>query len=86
MEATDRLIRGLYALAVEEDWARYRAIALERACREVGANVGAWLTHVCDPLQNGEFTAWPAEAPVAVKRRVQPCRSPRDQPPKNVAP
>jgi DNA-binding CsgD family transcriptional regulator len=65
MEATDRLIRGLYALAVEEDWARFRSVALERVCGELGAATGAWLTQASDPMQTGEFTCWPAEAPVA---------------------
>lgn len=65
MEATDRLIRGLYALAVEEDWGRFRVLGLERVCREIGAGAGAWLTQDPDPMHAGEFTAWPPDMPVS---------------------
>ena len=65
MEATDRLIRGLYALAVEEDWGRFRVLALERVCREIGATAGAWLTQDPDPMHAGEFTAWPPDVTVS---------------------
>jgi DNA-binding CsgD family transcriptional regulator len=65
MEQADRLIRGLYALAIDEDWAHYRAVGLERVCRDIGAAAGAWLTHDADPMHAGEFTLWPADLPVA---------------------
>lgn len=64
MDVTDRLIRGLYALAVEEEWAAFRGLALERVARSLGASAAAWLTEN-DSRQPGEFTAWPAGAPVA---------------------
>jgi DNA-binding CsgD family transcriptional regulator len=64
MDATDRVIRGLYALAVEEDWGRFRVLGLERMCREAGAVAGAWLTQDPDPMHAGEFTAWPPDVPV----------------------
>src|SRR5690242_6473176 len=64
MEPTDRLIRGLYALAVEEDWGRFRALGLERVGRDMGATAAAWLTQDPDPMHAGEFTAWPSEVPV----------------------
>jgi DNA-binding CsgD family transcriptional regulator len=62
MDAIDRLVRGLYALAVEEDWARFRANALERTAREIGAAAAAWLTQPVDQLHPSELTVWPAEA------------------------
>jgi DNA-binding CsgD family transcriptional regulator len=65
MEANDRVIRGLYALAVEEDWGRFRPLGLERVCREIGAAAGAWLTQDPDPMHAGEFTAWPSDVPVS---------------------
>jgi len=65
MDATDRVIRGLYVLAAEEDWGRFRALGLERVCREVGASAAAWLTQDPDPMHAGEFTAWPSEVTVS---------------------
>jgi DNA-binding CsgD family transcriptional regulator len=67
MNETDRLVRGLYALAVEEDWGQFRILALERVCKEIGASVAAWLTQANDQLHPGEFTAWPADAPVTAQ-------------------
>ena len=65
MEQADRLIRALYALAIEEDWARYRELGLERVARDVGASAAAWLTHDADPMHAGEFTLWPADLAVS---------------------
>lgn len=65
MDPTDRVIRGLYALAVEEEWAGFRVAALERVARELGAVAAAWLTEVGDTRQPGEFTVWPDDAPIA---------------------
>jgi DNA-binding CsgD family transcriptional regulator len=65
MEPTDRLIRGLYALAVEEDWGRFRVLGLERVSRDIGASAAAWLTQDPDPMHASEFTAWPVETPVS---------------------
>ena len=60
MDATDKLIRGLYALAVEEDWAGFRDHALGRVCRELGIGEAVWTTQASDQAHPGEFTAWPA--------------------------
>lgn len=60
MDAADRLIRTFYALALEEDWNRFRALALEQAVQQLGAVAGAWITRSED--QPGEFTAWPGPA------------------------
>ena len=60
MDATDKLIRGLYALAVEEDWAAFRPAALERVCRELGISAAVWTTQASDHAHPGEFTAWPS--------------------------
>jgi DNA-binding CsgD family transcriptional regulator len=65
MDATDRGIRGLYTLAVEEDWGRFRVQGLERVCREAGAVAAAWLTQDPDPMHAGEFTVWPHDLPVS---------------------
>ncbi|HUR40401.1 MAG TPA: helix-turn-helix transcriptional regulator [Verrucomicrobiae bacterium] len=65
MESTDRLIRSLYALAVEEDWGRFRALALERVGRDFGAAAVAWQTQDSDPMHAGEFTTWPADGSVS---------------------
>lgn len=70
MDATDRLIRGLYALALEEDWGSFRLRALERVARQFGAAAAAWLTDVGDSRHPGEFTAWPA-APAAAAHALQ---------------
>lgn len=71
MDATDRVIRGLYALAVEEDWNRFRQLGLERVCREAGATAAAWLTQDPDPMHAGEFTAWPPDVPVSAHQLHQ---------------
>ena len=60
MESIDRVIRGLYALAVEEDWSKFRGQALEQACRAIGATAGAWLTQADDRPHDGESTVFPA--------------------------
>ena len=62
MDPTDRLIRTFYALALEEEWNRFRVLALEQAVRQIGAIAGAWLTQPDD--QPGEFTVWPGQAGV----------------------
>jgi DNA-binding CsgD family transcriptional regulator len=59
MDATDRLIRALYALAVEEDWAQFRVLALGRVCRELGIREAVWTTQASDQAHPGEFTSWP---------------------------
>ena len=61
MDPTDRLIRALYALAVEEDWARFRALALGRVCRELGIREAVWTTQASDQVHPGEFTSWPGQ-------------------------
>jgi DNA-binding CsgD family transcriptional regulator len=71
MDATDRVIRGLYAMAVEEDWGRFRHLGLERVCREAGAAAAAWLTQDPDPMHAGEFTAWPPDLPVSAHQLQQ---------------
>lgn len=71
MDATDRVIRGLYALAVEEDWGRFRLLGLEGVCREAGATAAAWLTQDSDPMHAGEFTAWPSDLPVSAHQLQQ---------------
>ena len=63
MDATDKLIRGIYAIALEGDWGQFRALALEQAVRQLGAAAGAWLTQPDD--MPGEFNAWPAQATVS---------------------
>lgn len=60
MDATDRLIRALYALAVEQDWAQFRELALARVCRELGITEAVWATQASDHGHPGEFTSWPA--------------------------
>ena len=60
MDATDRLIRALYALAVEEDWAQFRVLALGRVCGELGISEAVWTTQASDQAHAGEFTSWPA--------------------------
>ena len=59
MDSTDRLIRSLYALAVEEDWGQFRVLALERVCRELGIREAVWTTQASDQAHPGEFTSWP---------------------------
>lgn len=59
MDATDRLIRALYALAVEEDWAQFRVLALGRVCTELGISEAVWTTQASDQAYPGEFTSWP---------------------------
>ena len=59
MDATDKLIRALYALAVEEDWARFRELALARVSRELGIAEAVWTTQASDAAHPGEFTSWP---------------------------
>jgi DNA-binding CsgD family transcriptional regulator len=61
MDATDKLIRALYALAVEEDWARFRVLALGRICRDLGFKGAVWMTQASDRAHPGEFTSWPGE-------------------------
>ena len=60
MDTTDRLIRSLYALAVEEDWAQFRAVALGRVCAELGISDAVWTTQASDQAHPGEFTSWPS--------------------------
>lgn len=67
MEATDRLIRSLYALAVEQDWAGFRPLALEQVCRGLSARAAVWSTQASDRAP-GEFSAWPAEAPLTAEQ------------------
>jgi DNA-binding CsgD family transcriptional regulator len=62
MDISDKLIRTLYALALEEEWNKFRELALEQAVRQLGAVAGAWLTQPDD--QPGEFSAWPGQASV----------------------
>jgi DNA-binding CsgD family transcriptional regulator len=59
MDPTDRLIRSLYALAVEEDWAQFRVLALGRVCAELGIAEAVWTTQASDQAHPGEFTSWP---------------------------
>jgi DNA-binding CsgD family transcriptional regulator len=59
VEPTDRLIRSLYALAVEEDWAQFRVAALGRVCTELGIAEAVWTTQDSDQTHAGEFTSWP---------------------------
>jgi len=61
MDASDRLIRALYALAVEEDWAQFRVLALGRVCRELGVREAVWTTQASDQAHPGEFTSWPGK-------------------------
>ncbi len=61
MDPTDRLIRALYALAVEEDWARFRVLALGRLCRDLSVRAAVWMTQASDRAHPGEFTSWPGE-------------------------
>lgn len=61
MDGTDKLIRALYALAVEEDWARFRVLALGRICRDLGLKGAVWMTQASDRAHPGEFTSWPGE-------------------------
>ena len=61
MDSTDKLIRALYALAVEEDWARFRVLALGRMCRDLSLRAAVWLTQASDRTHPGEFTSWPGE-------------------------
>lgn len=63
MEASDQLIRFLYALAVERDWAGFRPLALEQVCRVLSARAAVWVTQASDRLP-GEFSAWPTDAPL----------------------
>lgn len=71
MAPCERLIRGLYALAVEEDWARFRELALEKVCGEFGLAAGVWLTQAMDQAYPGEFTAWPPTAVTANTAQLQ---------------
>jgi len=66
MEPTDRLIRSLYALALEleDEWERFRPLALEQTCHALGAPVAAWLTHVGGRTGHGEFTVYPEGAAI----------------------
>jgi DNA-binding CsgD family transcriptional regulator len=59
MDATDKLIRALYALAVEEDWGQFRVLALGRVCKELGIVEAVWTTQASDQAHPGEFTSWP---------------------------
>ncbi|MGH8481760.1 MAG: response regulator transcription factor [Nevskiaceae bacterium] len=59
MDASDRLVRALYALAVEEDWAQFRVLALARVCRELAISEAVWTTQASDQAHPGEFTSWP---------------------------
>jgi DNA-binding CsgD family transcriptional regulator len=59
MDATDKLIRELYALAVEEDWSQFRVLALGRVGRELGIAEAVWTTQASDQAHPGEFTSWP---------------------------
>ncbi len=60
MDSADRLVRTLYALAIEEDWAQFRAQALGRVCEEFGISEAVWTTQASDQAHPGEFTSWPA--------------------------
>ncbi len=60
MDATDRLIRALYALAVELDWGQFRDAALGRVCGELGITEAVWTTQASDQAHPGEFTSWPS--------------------------
>ena len=59
MDATDKLIRALYALAAEEDWAKFRVLALGRVCAELGISEAVWTTQASEQAHPGEFTSWP---------------------------
>lgn len=67
MEPNDRLIRSLYALAVEQDWAGFRPLALERVCGGLSARAAVWSTQAGDRV-TGEFSAWPAGAPLTAEQ------------------
>lgn len=60
MDSNDRLIRAVYALAVEEDWAQFRDLALARICPELGISEAVWTTQASDQAYPGEFTSWPS--------------------------
>lgn len=62
MDTADRLIRTFYALALEEEWSQFRALALERTVKQLGAVAGAWITQ--PEGQPGEFTVWPVQVAV----------------------
>jgi hypothetical protein len=68
MDATDKLIRALYALAVEEDWARFRVLALGRICRDYGLKAAVWMTQASDRAHPGEFNSWPGEGPLTAEQ------------------
>lgn len=70
MDGTDKLIRSLYALAAEEDWARFRVLALARVCRELGLKGAVWMTQASDRAHQGEFTSWPGE-PLLTAEQLQ---------------
>ena len=70
MDATDRLIRALYALAVEEDWAQFRVLALGRVCRELGIKEAVWTTQASDQAHPGEFTSWPGAGPLNTQQML----------------
>jgi len=61
LDSWDRLIRALYALAVEEDWAQFRVLALGRVCRDLGIKEAVWTTQASDQVHPGEFTSWPGK-------------------------
>lgn len=67
VQAIDRLIRSLYALAVEQDWAGFRPLALEQVCRGLSARAAVWWTHASD-RGPGEFSTWPAQAPLTAEQ------------------
>jgi len=70
MDATDRLIRALYALAVEEDWAQFRVLGLGRVCRELGIKEAVWTTQASDQAHPGEFTSWPGAGPLNTQQML----------------
>lgn len=70
MDACDRLIRALYALAVEEDWAQFRVLALGRVCREFGIKEAVWTTQASDQAHPGEFTSWPGAGPLNTQQML----------------
>jgi DNA-binding CsgD family transcriptional regulator len=70
MDATDRLIRALYALAVEEDWAQFRVLALGRVSRELNIKEAVWTTQASDQAHPGEFTSWPGQGPMNTQQMM----------------
>ncbi len=70
MDATDRLIRALYALAVEEDWAQFRVLALGRVCRELGIREAVWTTQAPEQAHAGEFTSWPGKGSMNTQQLI----------------